>query len=294
MSVAAAAASVIGGGGCGGGPGGPLPFSALTLYESTLLNAGMLLDGMSMDELLGALRVTANLHLQLVGAMQPRASELQRRLATVEAVVAAGNGYEEDQQDGEDQELGDDAEEQDPSLALDGDRPVDDSEEADSKSAGSPPPRKRMSTEATASASAAAYHDESPPPMSPRPHEQLMCADKLADRATPSPPSSSPPPSLLAAAATQQPPPSIKPEAMDQGEPEAAAAGMDEDDQEPSMAFAAAGSALLHGNSFAAGVGSSVGVAGGSCGGEQRERVSVGGTSHLRVRECSRQPSCYC
>ncbi|PAA90217.1 hypothetical protein BOX15_Mlig015980g1 [Macrostomum lignano] len=62
-----------------------LPFSALTLFESTLLNAGMLLDSMSMDELLGAMRLTANLHIQLIGAMQPCATDLQRKLNNLDS-----------------------------------------------------------------------------------------------------------------------------------------------------------------------------------------------------------------
>ncbi|PAA82238.1 hypothetical protein BOX15_Mlig018865g1 [Macrostomum lignano] len=52
-------------------------FSALTLFESTLLNAGMLLDSMTLDELVAAVRLICNLQHQAVDVMQPCAGQVQ-------------------------------------------------------------------------------------------------------------------------------------------------------------------------------------------------------------------------
>ncbi|PAA93853.1 hypothetical protein BOX15_Mlig034464g4, partial [Macrostomum lignano] len=63
-------------------------FSTLTLFESTLMNAGMLLDSMTLDDLCAALRLINNLHLQLVDIMQPSAADVQLRLVRAEHRLA--------------------------------------------------------------------------------------------------------------------------------------------------------------------------------------------------------------
>ncbi|PAA53999.1 hypothetical protein BOX15_Mlig000065g7, partial [Macrostomum lignano] len=59
---------------------GGVGFSALTLFESTLLNAGMLLESMPLEDLVSAMRLVQNLQHQLVDVMHPSACQLRHQL----------------------------------------------------------------------------------------------------------------------------------------------------------------------------------------------------------------------
>ncbi|PAA64749.1 hypothetical protein BOX15_Mlig003628g1, partial [Macrostomum lignano] len=78
-------------------------FSPLTLFESTITNAQMLVESMAERELFSALKIIGNLHTHVVHSMEPRycrAFDRSDRLAELEAagLVASVSGEQQHQQ----------------------------------------------------------------------------------------------------------------------------------------------------------------------------------------------------